>query len=452
MQLSIEDISPVEKRVDFEVPWGDVAPRLERAYTQLRRQVNLRGFRPGKAPRAVLEQLYGPRIEDEVAREIIELSLGQAIQDKQLAPVAPPRVDKLELKAGVPFKFSALVEVKSDVTPRDYGGLALKRRPPKVDDSQIEQALEQHQRQLTQFLPVEGDRTTCSDDDLVLVEVSGKVGPHKIKRRTAAVDLADTTREPLPGLAAQLRGLPVNAEEHELRYKIADDVPMRELAGQDVALRVSVKEVRARKVPAIDDALARETGEADTLEGLKEKIRARLEEADKQRIRNELIGQVVKGLVKANDFPIAPSLVERYARSMVEQFKVQLSMLGIEPGASGVDESKMLADAMPEAAEQARASVLLGAIAEREGIEVSDADLQKKIAELAASRQENAKKLRADLERSGRIQNLRRQIQDEKTFDLLLAQAKIEDVSAEEAERLAASGAGSEAEGAGAPR
>lgn len=449
MQLSIEDISPVEKRVDFEVPWGDVAPRLERAYTQLRREVNLKGFRPGKAPRAVLEQLYGARVEDEVAREIIELSLGQAVTDKQLAPVAPPRIDKLEMKPGAPFKFSALVEVKSEVVPAHYTGVELKRRPVKIDEAQIQQALEQHQRQLTQYVPIEEGRTTTGESDLVLVEVNGKVGPHKIKGKTAAVDLADTSREPLPGLAEHLKNFPVDARDHEIRYTIAEDVPMRELAGQEVALKLTVKEVRTRKVPAIDDDLAKDTGEAETLEGLKGKIRGRLEESDKQRIRSELVAQLVKALVKSNEFPIARSLVERYAQSMVEQFKAQLSMMGIEPGAAGMDDGKMLRDAMPEAEEQARASVLLGAIAEREGIEVTDADVQKKIAELAAARQENAKKLRADLERSGRIQSLRRQIQDDKTLDMLLSQAKITDISAEEAERLIATPDQARAEGSG---
>ncbi|MDX2022772.1 MAG: trigger factor [Deltaproteobacteria bacterium] len=440
MQLSIEDISPVEKRVDFEVPWGDVAPRLERAYSALRKQVKLHGFRPGKAPRSVLEKMYGPRVEDEVAREIIELSLGQAIEEKQIAPVAPPRVDKLELKAGQGFKFSALVEIKSTVVPKGYTGLELKRRPAKVDEAQIQQQLETHQRQLTQYLPIEEGRDVTKGDDLVLVEVTGKVGAHKIKHRTAAVDLSDPSREPLPGLAAQLNGISVKAEDHEVKYKIADDVPMRELAGQDVALKVTVKEVRSRKVPAIDDELAKDTGEAETLAGLKEKIRARLEDSDKQRIRAELSQQAVKALVKANDFPVARSMVERYAKSMVEQFKAQLARMGIEPGAAGIDDQRMFNDSLPEAETQARASVLLAAIAEVEKIEVTDADVQKKLAELAAARQENVKKLRADLEKSGQIHGLRRQIQDDKTLDLLLAQAKIADVSAEEAQQATEAG------------
>jgi trigger factor len=433
MQLSIEDISPVEKRVDFEIPWGDVAPRLDRAYTALSKQVKLHGFRPGKAPRAVLEKMYASRVEDEVAREIIEMSLGQAIEEKQIAPVAPPRVDKLDLKRGQVFKFSALVETKTVVVPKDYKGLALKRRPAKVDEAQIQQQLEQHQKQLTQFLPIEEGRTNTKEGDLVLIEVSGKVGVHKIKGKTATVDLGDNSREPLPGLSAQLKDFPVNAVDHEVRYQIAADVSMRELAGQDVALKVTVKEVRSRKVPTIDDDLAKDTGEAETLAGLKEKLRARLEEADKQVISGELNQQVIKAVVKANDFVVSRSMVDRFAKGMVEQFKAQLASMGIEPAAAGIDDNRMFAESKVEAEQQARASVLLNAIAEVEKVEVSDADLQKKLAELAASRQENVKKLRADLEKSGRISGLRRQIQDEKTLELLVSLAKIADVSAEEA-------------------
>jgi len=434
MQLSIEDISPVEKRVDFEIPWGDVAPRLDRAYMALSKQVKLHGFRPGKAPRAVLEKMYASRVEDEVAREIIEMSLGQAIEEKQIAPVAPPRVDKLDLKAGQVFKFSALVETKTVVVPKDYKGLGLKRRPAKVEESQIQQQLDQHQRQLTQFLPIEEGRATTKEGDLVLIEVSGKVGTHKIKGKTASVDLGDTSREPLPGLAAQLKDFPVNAADHEVRYRIADDVSQRELAGQEVVLKVTVKEVRSRKVPAIDDDLAKDTGEAETLAGLKEKIRARLEEADKQRISTELSQQAIKAVVKANDFVVSRSMVDRFAKGMVEQFKAQLASMGIEPGAAGIDDNRMFAESKVEAEQQARASVLLNAIAEAEKVEVSDADVQKKLAELAAARQENVKKLRADLERTGRISGLRRQIQDDKTLELLVSLAKIADVSAEEAE------------------
>src|SRR5450755_2464357 len=190
MQITIEDISPVEKKVEFEVPWTVVAPKLDKAYGALRRDVRIAGFRPGKVPRGVLEKMYRHQVEDDVAREIVETSLGQAIHENQLEPVAPPTVDKLELKSGAPFKFSARVEVRSQVTPKDYAGIPLSRRPPQATDAQVDAELEGYRRRLTEYKPVEGRAETAAGD-VVLVDVSGRVGENKLKHRTAAVDLEE---------------------------------------------------------------------------------------------------------------------------------------------------------------------------------------------------------------------------------------------------------------------
>lgn len=424
MQITIEDISPVEKKVAFELPWTDVAPRLDRAYSNLRREVQLKGFRPGKAPRPVLERLYRDSVEDDVARELIELSLTQAIRDKQLEPVAPPRVDRVELKSGQPFKFSAMVEVRSQVEPKDYSGVPLSRRPPKVTDEEVNEALEQYRRQLTEFVPVEG-RDVAGEKDVLMLELHGKVGEHKLKKNALTVDLADEAGA-IPGLGPKLRGLSLAPDQkHEIKYKIADDVPQRELAGQEVNLHLTIKEARERRTPALDDEFAKDTGEADTLEELKKKIRERLAETDNKKIKRELENALVKELINRNPFPIAGALIERHAEAIVQRTRMQLQMMGID--AEALDVRKMTESVRPEAEEQARGTVLLRAIAAREGIEVTDADVQKRIAELAAARQTSAKKLRAELEQNRQIEGLKLQLLEEKTLDMLLGQAKITD-------------------------
>lgn len=425
MQITIEDVSPVEKKVVFELPWTDVAPRLDKAYDDLRKEVHLRGFRPGKAPRQVLERLYKQHVEEDVARELVERSLGEAIRDKQLEPVAPARVDRVELARDKPFRFTALVEVRSQVEPKDYSGIPVDRRAPAVTDEQISGTLEQYRRQLTELLPVDG-RTEVAEGDVVQIEVAGRVGPHKIKKTSVTVDLGDDNASPLPGLNQHLRGLAIGtAEPIEVKYKVAEDAQPKELVGQDVALRVSIKEARAKQVPAIDDDLAKDTGEADTLADLKQKVRDRLLEEDKRRVRTEVLAALAKELVARNPFPMAPSVIDRHADLMVSRTKVQFMMMGLET--EGLDEARMKQGMLAEAEREARASVLLRAIAAKEGIEVTDADVQKRIAEMAAARQENAKKLRAEYEKSGRINGLRAQILEEKTLDKLLSLAKITD-------------------------
>lgn len=427
MQITIEDISPVEKRVDFELPWADVAPRLDKAYNQLRREVHIRGFRPGKAPRSVLERLYRARIEDDVARELIENALGHAIHENQIQPVAPPTVDKIELKSGTPFKFSAKVEVRSQVTPKDYTGIPLERRPPKVTDVEVADALEGYRRRQTEFVPIEG-RTETAATDLLVVELHGEVGGHHVHRtdkEAVTVDLEDEAGGPLPGLAGRLRGIPIAASKHKIAYRIAADTPIKDLAGKDVALEVTIKDARQKKVPALDDELAKDTGEADTLEALRTRVRERLLEADKARAEREMRQRLVKALAERNPFPIAPALVERHAQAIVNRAKAQLMMMGID--VEGTDDAKMRADFKGDAEEEARGAILLQAIAEREGLQVGDADIQKRIAEIASARGENPKKLRAEYERDHRIAGVRLQLLEEKTLELLVSQARITD-------------------------
>lgn len=426
MQITIEDISPVEKRVDFEVPWGEVSPRLETSYAKLRREVRLRGFRPGKVPRAVVERLYRSQVEDEVARDLVELAIGQAVSEKQIEPVAPPTVDRLELKAGEPLRFSARVEVRSQFTPKDYGGVPLQRRPVKVTAEDVAQALEGYRRQHTEFKTVEGREITAADD-VLLVEVHGRVGEHKIKTKTITVDLADDNAGGLPGLAPRLRGVPIAAQGLEVKYRVAEDAPIKGLAGSEVNLRLTIKEARERKVPALDDELAKDTGEASTLAELEEKVRGKLAEADGKRIKRELLDMLVREIVRRNQFPVAPTLIERHAESIVARAKAQLMLAGIGLEAGGLDEVAMRKEVAGEAEREARAAVILQAIAEREGVRVDEGDVQKRIAEVANVRGENAKKLRAELEKSGRIHGLRAQLLEEKTLELLLSQAKITD-------------------------
>jgi trigger factor len=330
------------------------------------------------------------------------------------------------MKAGEALKFSARVEIRSQVTPKDYSGVRVSRRPAKVTDEQIDKALEGYQRRFTEFKPVE-DRKETAADDVLTVEVHGKIGAHKVKTRTLSVDLSDEIAGGVPGLAERLRGVPVDAQALEIKYQVPAESPVRSLAGQEISLRVSIKEVRSRKVPALDDELAKDSGEADTLADLRTKVREKLVEAENQRIKREMSVALVKDIVKVNPFEVAPSLIDRYAEDMVMRTKSQLMMMGIDVEAGGFNEAEMLKEMRADAEAEAKGNILVHAIGEREGIEASEGDVQKRIAEIAAARGESSKKLRAELEHSGRIVGVKSTIVYEKTVDMLLSQAKIVD-------------------------
>jgi len=159
----------------------------------------------------------------------------------------------------------------------------------------------------------------------------------------------------------------------------------------------------AAKVPALDDELAKDSGEADTLADLRTKVREKLVEAENQRIKREMSVALVKDIVKVNPFEVARSLVDRYAEDMVMRTKSQLMMMGIDVESGGFNEADMLKEVRADAEAEAKGNILVHAIGEREGIEASEGDVQKRIAEIATARGESSKKLRAELEHSGRI-------------------------------------------------
>ena len=278
MQITIEDLSPVENESSRAALGRRGAQAREGLRLAPSRRAACRASAGEGAARAAREDVRR-QVEDEVARDLVEHSIGQAIRENQIQPVAPPTVEELEIKSGAPFKFTARVEVRSQVTPKDYSGLPLSRRPAKVTDEQVAEALEGYRSRLTEFKPVEGRQQT-GDTDLVLVELSGRMGDDKLKKRQVAIDLENDAEGPLPGLPSRLRGKPIGGDPVEVDYTLPAEGLPAELAGKQVHLHVSIKEVREKKVPALDDEMAKDTGEAETLEGLRGKVRERLLEAD----------------------------------------------------------------------------------------------------------------------------------------------------------------------------
>jgi len=426
MQITIEDVSPVEKKVAVEIPWEHVKSKLDEAYRELGRGVQIRGFRRGKVPREMLERLYGKQVEQEVVKELVRESMVKATDEHGLKPVAEPVIDETPITPGQPLKYAARVEVRAPVTPKDYLGLKLTRRQPKVSEEQVEHALKHRQDELAQLKKIEG-RDTIGPSDAVVVAFQGTVGEHKVQHQTM-IDLQDPEHEPIPGFSQALTGLPLNAADRELTWKIPEDHPRRELAGRDVNLRVTIKDVREKVVPALDDEFAKDTGEAQTLEELKNKIREKLLANDKERAERELREQARKELRARNPIAVPPALVERQLDTVVDRLKLHLELIGVDT--RNLDETRMREDLRETAADEVRDSMILEAIADAENVTVGEADLRKRLAELAALRGMNVDRLKAELQKEGKLEALKHQMREELTLDLVLSRATISEEAA----------------------
>lgn len=428
MQVRIEDVSPVEKKMFVEIPWETVSAKLGEAYKDLGKGVALKGFRKGKVPRPVLEQVYGQRVNAEVAYALVRESFFKASEENNLAAVAEPRVEEAApIKKGQPFTFSAIIEIRGDVKVGEFKQLPIERRKLDIKDEQVEEALAQLRREHTELKPIEGRDVTAAGD-IVGLSVTGKIGEHDINQPQFAVDLDDAEREPLPGMREVLLGLPIDTKDKVIEIQVPDDHKDETIRGRKANLTVTILEARAKDVPALDDEFAKDTGKADTLDGLKAALRKELEDKEREVIDREAREGVLRELIKKNQIPVAASLTERAVEMQYQRLR---QMLGMKPDrnnpTAGLSED--LREKMrPAGADEVRGQLLLEAIADKESIAVTDEELTAHIETTAKSRNTPAAKLRAEWQRDGRLDNVTYSLRQDKVLRFLVENAAITEV------------------------
>jgi trigger factor len=422
MQVRIEDVSPVEKKLIVEVPWKTVNTKLVAAYRGLAREVNLKGFRRGKVPRSVLERMFGKRVKAEVASQLVHESFMNAVGEHSLEAVSEPIVEQeLVIKKGEPFHFEAKVEVRGEVEVSDYEGMELNRRPVKVEDESVDAALEALQREHTELMPIEG-RDVTARTDILSIKIAGTLGDREIERDGLPVDLENEEHSPLPGLVEALRGIPIDAADHEIEITIPEDYHDSEIAGAVGKFTISVLDARRKEVPELDDELAKDSGKADTLEELRAVTRKELEDAQEETIKREVRDAALKELVKRNQIPVASALTERAMEMQLHRLKMMLGMQADEAGGLSDDLREKM---RPSAEDEVRGQLLLDAVGKQEKIEVTEEEIDAHFAKLAKMRGTQAARLRAEYDRDGRLDNVRFQIQQDKVLDLLVSKATV---------------------------
>ncbi len=426
MQVRIEDVSPVEKKMFVEIPWETVSEKLGNHYKELSKGVALKGFRKGKVPRPVLEQVYGPRVQAEVAYELVRESFFQANQEHNLAAVAEPRVEEAApIKKGQPFTFAAIIEVRGEVTPVDYTKLPIERRKLAIPETAVDEALAQLRREHTELRPIEGREVTAAGD-IVGLSVTGTIGEHQINQPQFAVDLDDEEREPLPGLRQALLGLPLDTKDKQIELDVPADAKDQTIAGRKANLSVTILEARAKDVPQLDDEFAKDTGKGDTLDALKATIRTELEAKEQETIDREAREAVLREVIKNNQIPVASSLIDR---SVELQYQRLRQMLGMKPERGNPGLTDDLKEKMrPAGADEVRGQLVLEAIADKEGLTVTDEEMAKHIEDTAKSRNMAPAKLRAEWQRDGRLDNVTYSLRQDKVLKFLVDHATVTEV------------------------
>ncbi len=427
MKIQVENVSPVERKVTVEVDPERVAKEIERAYSGLGRRVKLRGFRPGKAPRKVLERHFKSEVESEVAEKIVQQTFAEAVKVESIDIVAPPHVSISEgVAEGKPLRYTARVEVKPTLDPRDYRGLEVTRKPPEVTDEAVSAELTKIQQSFAQLVPVEG-RFEAQEGDWAVVDHEGTIDGKPFEGAKAE----GVTVQVAPGAIAEgnfelLKGKRIG-ESVEFDETFAADHRNEALRGKIARMKAALKALKTRQVPQLDDALAKQVGVegVDTVDQLRARIRSDLEKREARRAEAELKEGLVKAALAKNEFEVPPAMVERAIDTMIEGAAERFARSGIDISQLQLDFARMRADLREQALLQVRGRLLLDAIAETEKIEVTEEDVQAEVARLADEFGTPLAKVQQQMRGKEAREALKNKIREDKALALLSSAATI---------------------------
>jgi trigger factor len=427
--VSATERSPVLRALQVEVEERDVKHAFEQVYRNLAKSVRVRGFRPGKTPRAVLEKLYSATVAEEVERLLVNETFAAAVERSGIVPVVEPSIDAEPPKPGQTFRYTAEVEVKPSVELPALDGLPATRPAVRVGEDEVESELE-GLRLRRAPLESEPEGARAGDGTVLSMSYQGRIGGEPFEGGSAeGAQVEIGAGRLVPGFEDGLRGA-VRGEEREVRVTFPDDYPAAELRGKEAVFAVQVHELQRRKLPALDDAFAKELGEEglDTLEGLRARLRegitARREHAAQETLRRSLLD----ALIARTAFEVPPGLVERRLAQRLSNAHDQLhEVMPHDELHARLDEWRVTW--RPDAEREVRESLLLEAVAEQQGFEASDDEVQARIDAIAREQGIAPARLAALYEQRGATPGLRVRIREEKALEFLTSRAKVDETS-----------------------
>ena len=421
MKIDVDEISPVQRKIHVELPAETVANEFSRAYQNLGRRVRIKGFRTGKAPRSVLQGIYGDELRGQVRSQLVEDSLGEVIKEHGLQVVSRPEIEANDLVEGSPFTFSAIFEIKPLIEVKDYLGVKVEKVKISVSDDQVNEALSRLQEGHARLEPVE-NRTIVQRGDFVTLDFQGSIAGKSLSAAKGENFFLEVGGgQALPQFEEAVVGLP-QGEPKDIQVAYPENYPNSELAGKAVDFSVVVREIKQKVLPELDDDFAKDHGECASLEELKAAVRVRLEDELKQIQQEELKEQIINRLLEADAFIPPPVMVERQTRYLMERYQNR----GAGQAAPSLEETRKTLEA--RALRQVQATLLIEKIAQLEKIEVSDKEAQDRVDSLARAAGDRGKAVREVYSKPDARDDLRAQMVFDRTVSFLLDRAQIKEV------------------------
>ncbi len=387
MQVTVEDQSPVKKILHIEIPQEEVTNELDSAYKQLKKTAKIKGFRPGKAPRAILERMYKKNVHADVVSKLIQNSLIEAVQEKELPLVGQPSIDPPELDTQGPYKYDAVIEIRPELEDIDFKGLNLKKTVYKAGDKEFNSQVEMIRKNFAKLETVEEKRPAKENDFLVIDYEGFKDGEPfnetpKTENTTMKIGQGMISKE----FDDQVIGMQAG-EEKESSIHFPEDYHNTNMAGLDITYKIILKEIKEEILPEINDDLAKQLGEdIESLDDLKDKIISNVQQGYDNRTEQELNEQIFEALINKKDFQVPDAMVEsELEANIADMERVYLSQYNMPQEQIELAKKDFAEKYRDTAEKQVKRYAILAKIVEQEKLTISDEELDKGLDEMAVS-------------------------------------------------------------------
>lgn len=386
MSLQVEKLEGNMAKLTIEVSAEDFEAAVEKAYQKSKNKINIPGFRKGKAPRKMIEQMYGKEIFfEDAANYAIPSAYAKAVDECTEEIVSQPKIDIEQAEAGKPFVFTAEVALKPEVTLGKYKGVEVEKSDASVTDEEIDAAIERERENNARTVSV--DDRAVQDGDMTVLDFEGFVDGVAFeggKGENYPLTIGSNTF--IPGFEEQLIGVEID-KEVEVNVTFPEDYQAAELAGKPAVFKCTIKEIKEKELPDLDDEFASEVSEFETLAEYREDVRKNLEEKKAEEAKNEKEDKVVEAIIADAKMDIPEAMLETQQRQMADDFAQRIQMQGISIDQyfqfTGLTRAAFLEQLKPQAEKRIQTRLVLEAVAKAENIEASDAEYDEEIQKMA---------------------------------------------------------------------
>jgi trigger factor len=420
LKVDVETVEECKRRLAVEAPLEIVQQEWERAYGRVQKQARLPGFRKGHVPRSLVKLHFAADVRREVAEQLIPDLYRQAVAEAKLDPVNDPEVNDVRLEEGVPLTFTAVVEIKPQITLGDYKSLVIRHTPTPVTDEEVGDALERMRDQHAELRNVERE---AAPGDVVLVDFTlTPEGLPPSSETGYAFRIGDGSV--MPEIDHAVVGMRPG-EERQIGVRFPSDHRQERLRGKAGTAVVTLTEVKEKVLSPLDDEFARSLGQFDDLAAVRDEVRRQLAARRASEERVALEDKIVETLLPRHPFPVPETMIARQIHHQIEHARDRMRRQGLDPDRIPWDRDKLVTELRPGAERAVRRALLLEAVADAEGITPTETDVDAEIEKLAAASRRPTAAVRRMMEKSGDLAVLRHGLRERMTLDVLIHHASI---------------------------